>query len=195
MIPAPSLAHTPVSEVGANVESKTRGADLQAVARLAAALGAQYRGRLEQVDTYFVVGRGRLKLREISHCGPDGGVSVSSELIRYERPDESGARVSLYERTEIGDAESCRKRLGDEHGLRGCVRKHRELWTLDATRIHLDRVEGLGAFVELETVTEGTPGPADRREHDRLATALGLDPSATVDCSYIDLVLNAGSHV
>ena len=44
------------------------------------------------------------------------------------------------------------------HGVRGCVRKRRNLWILDATRIHLDEVEGLGAFVELETVSEGAPG-------------------------------------
>lgn len=179
--------------LGANVESKTRCTDLQAVARLAAALGAQYEGRLEQVDTYFRVSRGRLKLREISHRTPDGRVSSSSELIRYERPDESGARVSTYERTEIGDVESCKMRLDAAHGVRGQVKKQRELWILDSTRIHLDSVECLGAFVELETVCAGAPGPADRLEHDRLSSALGLDPRSTVERSYIDLLEPAAS--
>jgi len=174
--------------LGANVESKTRATDLDAVARVVAARGARYEGRLEQVDTYFRVPHGRLKLREISHCTPDGRVSASSELIRYERPDEDGARVSRYERTEIDDAESSKAKLGAEHGLRGCVRKRRELWLLDSTRIHLDRVEGLGDFVELETVCDGAPGAAERLEHDRLAAALGLDLHATVEGSYIDLL-------
>ncbi len=174
--------------MAANVESKTRCADLRVVAALAASLGAEYRGLLEQVDTYFRVGRGRLKLREITHHTPDGAALQSTELIRYERPDQGGARVSLYERTQVADAAACRTRLEAEHGLRGSVRKCRDLWTCDATRIHLDHVEGLGDFVELETVSAGTPTPADRREHDRLATALGLDPGATVDCSYIDLI-------
>jgi len=174
--------------LGANVESKNRCADLEAVARLAAALGARYEGRLDQVDTYFRVQDGRLKLREISHRAPDGGVSSSSELIRYERPDESGARVSRYERTEIGDVEACRTRLEVEHGVRGRVKKQRELWTLASTRIHLDRVEELGDFVELETVCAGAPGPADRLEHDRVSSALGLDLNATVEGSYIDLL-------
>ena len=79
-------------------------------------------------------------------------------------------------------------RLEAEHGVRGQVRKQRELWTLDATRIHLDSVEALGDFVELETVCAGAPGPADRLEHDRLSSALGLDPCATVEGSYIDLL-------
>ena len=173
---------------GANVESKTRCGDLDAVARQARSLGARHEGRLQQVDTYFNVRRGRLKLREISHYAPDGQVFASLELIRYERPDESGARVSTYERSEIEDAESSKVRLAAAHGVRGCVRKRRELWTLDSTRIHLDQVEGVGAFVELETVCVGEPGPAELLEHDRPWNALGLDPGESVDGSYIDLL-------
>lgn len=60
--------------LGANVESKTRCADLESVARLAAEVGARYEGRLDQVDTYFRVPRGRLKLRELTHASPDGRV-------------------------------------------------------------------------------------------------------------------------
>jgi len=179
---------------GANVESKTRATDLEAVARVVARLGARYEGLLDQVDTYFRVPQGRLKLRETSHRAPDRRVSTSCELIRYERPDATGARVSRYERTEIDDAESCRARLLADHGLRGCVRKRRELWMLDSTRVHLDRVEGLGDFVELETVSAGVPGAADRLAHDRLSVALGLDSDATVEGSYIDLLeLRAGT--
>jgi adenylate cyclase class IV len=174
--------------LAANVETKVRCADLQGVARGAAEIGARYEGRLDQVDTYFNAVRGRLKLREITHTTPDGQVFTSAELIRYQRPDESGARVSVYERTEIAEAESCRARFAEELGVRGRVEKQRELWLLDATRIHLDRVGGLGSFVELETVTAGTPAEADRREHDRIAAALGLDRSATVAGSYIDLL-------
>ncbi len=173
---------------GANVESKTRATDLDAVARVVARLGARYEGRLDQVDSYFQVPQGRLKLREISHLDPAGRVSTSCELIRYDRPDEEGARVSRYERTDIDDPTVCRKRLVAEHGLRGCVRKRRDLWVLDSTRVHLDRVQDLGDFVELETVCADDPGPEDRLEHDRLAAALGLDPQATVEGSYIDLL-------
>jgi adenylate cyclase class IV len=172
----------------ANIESKTRCEDLRAVARLAAALGARCEGWLEQVDTYFRVRNGRLKLREIAHHAPDGRASASSELIRYERPDETGARVSTYERTDVEDAESARRRLASAHGLRGCIRKRRELWLVDSTRIHLDRVDGLGDFVELETVCAGEPSAADALEHRRLWSALCLDRYETVDCSYIDLL-------
>ena len=175
--------------LAANVESKTRCPDLEAVARLLSALGARYEGRLEQVDTYLHVTRGRLKLREISHQAPDGQVHASTELIRYERPDGKGARMSAYERTAVEDVDSRRRRLEAAYGVRGRIRKQRELWILDSTRIHLDEVEGLGTFVELETVCAGGEPSADERfEHDRLWSALGLDRRATVDCSYIDLV-------
>jgi adenylate cyclase class IV len=175
--------------LAANVESKTRCPDLETVARLVFTLGARYEGRLEQVDTYLRVPRGRLKLREISHHAPDGQVYASTELIRYERPDGKGARVSAYERTAVDDGESSRRRLEAAHGVRGRVRKQRELWILDSTRIHLDAVEGLGTFVELETVcAETEPSVDERLEHERLWSALGLDRRATVDCSYIDLV-------
>ncbi len=174
--------------LGANLETKARCADLSAVARLAAQIGARYEGRLDQVDTYFDVSPGRLKLRELTHHLPDGHLSASVELIRYERPDQAGPRVSRYDRTGITDVESCRARLAAAHGVRGVVCKRRELWTLKATRIHLDRLDELGDFVELETVASGEPGTADRLEHDRIAAALELDPGATVDCSYIDLL-------
>jgi adenylate cyclase class IV len=175
--------------LAANVESKTRCPDLEAVARLVSALGARYEGRLEQVDTYLRVPRGRLKLREISHHAPDGQAYASTELIRYERPDGKGARVSAYERMAVDDRESRRRRLEAAHGVCGRVRKQRELWILDSTRIHLDEVEGLGTFVELETVcANGEPGVDERLEHDRLWSALGLDPRAMVAGSYIDLL-------
>jgi adenylate cyclase len=174
--------------VPANVESKTRCGDLAQVAAGAAALGARYGGRLDQVDTYFRVADGRLKLREIVHVAPDGDRTASAELIAYVRPDAGGARVSRYTRTPVDDVPARHAALAAAHGVRGRVRKRRELWLLQATRIHLDRVDGLGAFVELETVAAGAAGSAEREEHDRIARALHLDSTATLAGSYIDLV-------
>ncbi len=127
---------------------------------------------MHQVDTYFAVEQGRLKLREIVHTRPAGETTATAELIRYERPDEAGARVSAYERTELADPTETRAQLAAEHGIRGVVEKDRELWLVDATRIHLDRVVGLGDFVELETVCarRSDPGRA-RRARPRLPTA------------------------
>jgi adenylate cyclase class IV len=109
------------------------------------------------------------------------------------RPDAGGASVSRYARTPVADPAARRAALDAEHGRRGRVRKTRELFLLDATRIHLDEVEGLGAFVELETVAAGEAGPAERAEHDRIAAGLGLDAQATLAGSYIDLLEAAGT--
>ena len=173
--------------IGVNVESKTRCTDLGEVAELAAAAGARYEGRLHQVDTYFAVEQGRLKLREIVHTSRAGDTSATAELIRYERPDEAGARKSAYERTELADPTAKRAQLAAEHDIRGVVEKDRELWLVDATRIHLDRVIELGDFVELETVCVGAPTTAERAEHDRIFRLLALDPADSVEGSYADL--------
>ncbi len=173
--------------IGVNVESKTRCTDLGEVAELAAAAGARYEGRLHQVDTYFAVEQGRLKLREIVHTGPAGDTSAKAELIRYERPDEAGARVSAYERIKLADPTPKQAQLAAECGIRGVVEKDRGLWLVDSTRIHLDRVVGLGDFVELETVCVGAPTSAERAEHDRVFRLLALDPAASVEGSYADL--------
>jgi adenylate cyclase class IV len=174
--------------IAANVESKSPCGDPGVLACRAAALGARHEGVLEQEDTYFHTADGRLKLREIVHVLPDGRSVRQAEVIRYERPDAPGSRVSRYERTEIADPASEKERLAAEHGVRGIVRKRRELWLLGSTRIHLDRVQGLGSFVELETVAAGAPGQSERQEHDRVAALLGVDLAVSVPASYIDLV-------
>jgi len=171
-----------------NVETKARCDDLGAVAERARAAGGRYDGRLDQVDTYFGVGDGsRLKLREQTHHTADGRAVASAELIRYERPDVATARVSEYVRVPVGDGSATCEELAARHGVRGTVRKRRRLWLLGATRVHLDEVEGLGTFVELETVFEGMTEATARAEHGRVLGLLGIPPGGAIGGSYIDL--------
>jgi adenylate cyclase class IV len=170
-----------------NVETKARCEDLEALAERARAAGGRYEGRLDQVDTYFAVADGRLKLREQTRHWPDGRVETTAELIRYRRPDLSTARVSEFTRVPVPDGGLTRAELGARHGVRGTVVKRRRLWILDATRIHLDDVEGLGSFVELETIFEGETEPAARGEHERVVALLGIRPESAIPGSYIDL--------
>jgi adenylate cyclase class IV len=170
-----------------NVETKARCEDLGALADRARAAGARYQGRLDQVDTYFAVADGRLKLREQSRHAPDGRIESTAELIRYRRPDLSAARVSEYTRIPVPNGGVTRTELAARHGVRGTVVKRRQLWILDATRIHLDDVEGLGRFVELETIFEGETEQAARAEHERVVALLGIRPESAIPGSYIDL--------
>ncbi len=176
-----------------NVETKASCDDLAAVAERARAAGARYEGRLDQVDTYFRVDAGRLKLREQTHHRPEGGAVTTAELIRYERPDLSAARVSEYTRLPVADGAASRAELAESRGVRGTVVKQRQLWILDATRIHLDEVEGLGTFVELETIFEGASEALARKEHERVLGLLAIRPGEALPGSYIDLGVGAGS--
>jgi adenylate cyclase len=172
---------------GTNVETKARCPDGSAVADTLAAAGARFEGRLHQTDTYFKVEGMRLKLREYEHRLVGGRNEAGAELIRYSRPDSTGARVSEYVRTPVDDPPARRDELAQRHGIQGVVRKQRDLWLLGSTRIHLDRVEGLGDFVELETVVEGAPGQTDHDEHEGLIELLGIRPEDTLAGSYVDL--------
>ena len=143
---------------------------------------------LRQTDTYFASPRGRLKLREIEGPGPD---QRAAELIGYSRPDVAGARWSAYDRIPVAPmaAPALKRALTRTIGLRGVVSKRREVGVLGRTRVHLDRVDGLGCFVELETVV--APGDDDggvERELTDVAGLLGLDRFPAVAGSYADLI-------
>jgi predicted adenylyl cyclase CyaB len=101
--------------------------------------------------------------------------------------------VSEYTRLAVADGPASRAELAERRGERGTVVKRRQLWILDATRIHLDEVEGLGTFIELETIFEGTSEALARDEHERILGLLGIKPGEALAGSYIDLSVRAGS--
>jgi adenylate cyclase class IV len=175
-----------------NIESKARCNDLAALAAILRSHRIVYDGVLVQRDTYFAVESGRLKLRELTYRPASGGASVGAELIRYERPDESGARVSEYECMPVAEPRRRLRELAAQYGVRSVVTKRRELWLSGATRIHLDDVDGLGTFVELETVLGGQLDEGAQAEHLRLRRLLGLDQMQPVESSYGDLAEAAG---
>jgi homotetrameric cytidine deaminase len=167
-----------------NVELKSRDADPGATLRRALALGASDEGVLRQRDTYFGRTRGRLKLRE-----QEGGRGPIAQLIAYQRPDDAQARTSAYRIAEVADPDALRAALEAALGTIAVVDKRRHLLLYENVRIHLDDVDGLGAFVELEGVA--APDSDLAREHElveRLRAQLGLGEPVPV--SYSDLVLD-----
>jgi adenylate cyclase class IV len=180
-----------------NVELKV-ARDAAALARtraLALAAGAVPVGLLRQTDTYFHTPRGRLKLRQIR----EDGQPERAELIGYARGDVAGARESEYHIAAIADAPGLIATLEAALGVRVRVEKRRELLLLRHTRIHLDAVERLGNFVELETLVgaaepgrDGAAGVADTaagaRELREIAAALELPLEAGIPGSYADLL-------
>jgi homotetrameric cytidine deaminase len=173
-----------VSPPRRNVELKTRDADPEATLRRALELGASDEGVLRQRDTYFGRARGRLKLRE-----QEGGQGPVAQLIAYERPDDEHARTSDYRIAEVADPDALREALDAALGTRVVVDKRRHLLLYENVRIHLDDVEGLGAFVELEGVAAPDSDLARERELvDRLRGDLALGEPVPV--SYSDLLLD-----
>jgi adenylate cyclase class 2 len=168
-----------------NHELKARCSDLAAAEAAAAGLGGWDAGTLIQRDTYFHVPHGRLKLREITpHGGP-----ATAELIQYHRPDQVEARVSDYVIVPISDAEAMGAALTRALGVRAVVVKARRLYLWRHTRIHLDTVEELGAFIELETVLTDESDAEAQAELARAAAALDIRDEDRVAASYVDLLL------
>jgi adenylate cyclase, class 2 len=127
-----------------NLELKARDRDPARSLRVCQELGAEDQGTLTQRDTYFEVPRGRLKLRE----EPEAGAT----LIAYERPDVVGSKESSYRLVEVPDPDELRDALAAALGVTVVVDKSRRLFIHEGVRIHLDRVEGLGDFIEFEGV-------------------------------------------
>jgi predicted adenylyl cyclase CyaB len=138
-------------------------------------------GEHRQGDTYFRVPRGRLKLRQTEG-------SSHSTLIYYDRPDRTESRYSEYHLAPVDDAEEVETLLGAALGTLVKVGKTRHLFLYGATRIHLDQVENLGCFVELETVIQYQTEEEARAEHELVKQTLGLDERETVAVSYGDLL-------
>jgi adenylate cyclase class IV len=163
-----------------NVEIKARADCLEALLARALTLADGPAQTLVQDDTFFAVPHGRLKLRLV-----DG---AAAELIHYERPDAPGARASDYVRVAVPDAAALREALTRGLGVVGRVRKRRWLLLAGQTRIHLDRVEGLGDFVELEVVLRAGQSDADgARVAEDLMRALGLADAPRLAGAYLDL--------
>jgi homotetrameric cytidine deaminase len=169
-----------------NVELKVRDADPAATLSRALAFGATDEGVLRQRDTYFGRSRARLKLREQLGPGPEDQIA---QLIAYQRADSDAARTSAYRIADVADPAAVREALDAAFGTVVVVDKRRHLLLYDTVRIHLDEVEGLGAFVELEGVAGADSDLT--REHElveRLRRELALgDPVAV---SYSDLLLD-----
>jgi len=160
-----------------NVEFKARDADPEGTLARALQLGASDEGVLHQVDTYFAVAQGRLKLREQEPGG--------AALIPYLRADAAVARESSYRVIAVADPAALKAGLAETAGIEAVVTKRRRLLLLDNIRVHLDDVDGLGRFVELESVLP------DGGDVNALREQLGIAEEAIVAEGYAQLLARA----
>jgi predicted adenylyl cyclase CyaB len=164
-----------------NIEIKARIAGVEALRQRAARLADCGPTLIEQDDTFFACPHGRLKLRDQFAGG--------AELIFYRRADERGPKESFYLRVPVPDPNALRELLQLAHGQIGRVRKRRLLYLVGRTRIHLDVVEELGEFLELEVVLrEEESAEEGIIEARKIMAQLEVTPQQLIQEAYVDLL-------
>lgn len=164
-----------------NIEFKAELRDPNLARSILTELGATRVGTLEQTDTYYRVVTGRLKRRDQRLDAE----APTTEFVFYERPDHLGFKASTYHLYTEAEAET---KYGQSMlPVWLVVRKRRELWTADNVRVHLDDVEDLGRFFELEAPVGAVEQPA-RDACTRLRRALAPALGEPIADSYADLM-------
>lgn len=164
-----------------NVEIKAKVRDPERFRALAVAVADTGPELIEQTDTFFEAVAGRLKLRQFA----DG----TGELICYSRPDASGPKTSQYGLAPMTDSQRMLTVLSTALTVRGTVAKKRWLYLAGRTRIHLDHVENLGWYMELEVVLSADEDLADGEQEARqLMARLDIGETDLCQSAYIDLM-------
>jgi len=164
-----------------NIEIKARIESVTSLLPRVAALATSGPTDIDQDDTFFRCENGRLKLRTFS--------AESGELIFYRRPEQFGPKESFYLISPTSSPGTLRQLLTLSHGQVGRVQKHRTVFLVGSTRVHLDCVKGLGDFLELEVVLQdGEKAETGIAEASALMKKLGIQSSQLIEGAYLDLL-------
>lgn len=166
-----------------NLEIKVELKNLDEVAHDIETMGLREVGSLYQIDKYYLVGKKKLKLRNVNNN--------ELHLIYYSRPDVERSRVSHYYifRFRAQSQRLIEKTLGLFFTLKTIIVKKRILYLYRHTRIHLDDVENIGKFLELETIFDkNLPLSNFYKEHNTIVNALRLSRYRKIRSSYSDLI-------
>jgi len=167
--------------MGSNVEIKARARECARLAELAERLSGMPGQVIRQEDVFFRVPHGRLKLRRLS--------ASHGQLVYYDRADAAGPTRSSYWICPTDEPDRLERVLTAELGVAGVVRKVRRLYLVGQTRVHLDDVEGLGTFVELEVVMQPGQTTAEVVQVAQgLMQRLGVREEDLIDRAYVDLL-------
>lgn len=166
-----------------NIEIKARTDCADEIRELLKEQKADFKGIDQQVDTYFHVPNGRLKLRQ---------GNIENHLIHYNRPDQEGPKQSDVTLHPVADGHSLKESLARALGILVVVDKRREISFIDNVKFHIDDVKGLGSFVEIEAIDkEGVIGKEKLLEQCHYyMELLRIKESDLVSDSYSDMLLN-----
>lgn len=165
-----------------NIEIKARTTRSNSIRQYLVQQGAELRGIDAQTDTYFNVAQGRLKLRE---------GKVENNLIYYQREEKAGAKQSNVELMPTTEGPVLKSILLKALGAKAIVKKTREIYYIGNVKFHLDTVEGLGNFVEIEASNrfEDIEEVQLRRQCEEYMIAFGISAEEIVNESYSDMVM------
>ena len=167
-----------------NIEIKARVRNFDEIRRRAEDLSDSPVEVIPQEDTFFNTPHGRLKLRLLAED--------RAQLIYYTRPDQEGPKRSDYHISHSSDPANLKRVLELAYGIRGVVRKTRYLYLVGQTRVHLDDVEGLGQFMELEVVMQEKQSDAEGQAiAEALMASLGVAKTDLLEGAYMDLLESA----
>lgn len=168
---------------GFNIEFKARMRDEKRVRAALKGLRPRMAGKDHQIDTYFQIPSGRLKLRQ---------GNIENALIFYQRKNSAqvrASRVLLCEFSDPAQTRTLKKVLTPALGVAAVVNKTREIYYVDNVKIHLDRVRGLGKFLEVEAFVKKGSLRRGRKQADEIKELFGVLPEDILAHSYSDLIL------
>jgi len=165
-----------------NIEIKARCLAQDKIRDILKSKNADYKGTDYQIDVYFKINNGRLKLRK---------GNIENYLVYYNREDKAGPKQSnviLYETDPKSPIEDI---LTESLGVLAIVDKNREIYFIDNVKFHLDNVKNLGYFVEIEAIDyDGKIGKKKLYEQCKFYMNLfGIKDDDLINCSYSDLLL------
>ena len=165
-----------------NIEIKARCTNHEKIRELLKSRNADFKGTDHQIDTYFRVSHGRLKLRE---------GNIENSLIYYERDNEGGPKQSKVILFKTLPESSLKQILVNSCDVLAIVDKKREIYFIDNIKFHIDIVQELGTFMEIEAIDEdGSIGKEKLLEQCKeYCNLFEISDSDLVSVSYSDLLL------
>lgn len=142
---------------------------------------ADFKGTDYQTDTYFHTKKGRLKLRE---------GNIENNLIYYERENQAGPKQSDFSLLKVAEPITLKEMLAESMGVRVIVSKKREIYFIENVKFHIDELETLGSFVEIEASnkTHDLPIETLRKQCDYYMKEFEIEESDLVNISYSDML-------
>lgn len=165
-----------------NYEFKAKTDRLDEIEKLLKEENAVYHGEDHQKDTYFHVQQGRLKLRE---------GNIENALIHYQRTDHAGAKQSDVILYQHQPDTNLKQALVAALGIKVVVDKVRKIFFVNNVKIHLDKVEALGNFVEVEAIDKAGDRNLEtlQQQCGHYIALFGIKEEDFIAQSYSDLVL------